>query len=63
MNPRTLTLERLGLLRDLRQQHTRLTGSARERTARAIEQVERELARGRGEADQAQRRLDLEGAR
>lgn len=55
-----LNAERRELLADLRRQLPCLTDRrARERTLRAIERIEWELAPGRGEADAALRRLDL----
>lgn len=54
--------ERFHLLLDLRRQLPRLHGPARARTEREIARLEWALAPGRGAADQAQRRLDLEGA-
>lgn len=59
MNAPTLTAERQQWLADLQRQLPTLTNRrARERTQRAIERIEWELAPGRGEADLALRRLD-----
>ncbi|MGH2975585.1 MAG: hypothetical protein ACRDLL_12050 [Solirubrobacterales bacterium] len=61
MTTPTLNAERRELLADLRAQLPRLTDQrARERTQRAIERIEWELAPGRGEADLALRRADTE---
>lgn len=50
--------ERFLLLHDLRRQARRQSGDSRRRTERAIAQLEREMAPGRGAADRAQRRLE-----
>lgn len=54
--------DRHRLLYDLIAQLPQLKGAQRAQTERAILRLEVELASGRGAADQAQRRLDLEGA-
>lgn len=61
----TANAERRELLADLRRQLPRLTDRrARERTERAIDRLELEVAPGRAAEDAAQRRLDgLEGSR
>lgn len=59
----TLSAERVEVLEDLRRQLPALADQgARERTERAIERLEWELAGGRGAADAALRRLDLREA-
>lgn len=57
----TVIRERLQLLTELSAQLPRLRGRSRERTIRAVTQLEHELAPGRGAESEVLRQLDLEG--